>query len=43
MQAARQARIRAYMEGLRAKAKVVDRRKEIFRAPTAEQQQASGG
>ncbi len=33
IQAARQARYRAYVEGLRAKAKVVDRRNEVFRAP----------
>jgi peptidyl-prolyl cis-trans isomerase D len=36
LRAARQARFRAYVEGLRATAKVVDRRKEIFRAPPAE-------
>ena len=30
--AARQARVQQYLEGLRAKAKIVDRRKEIFRA-----------
>jgi peptidyl-prolyl cis-trans isomerase D len=34
LQTARQARIRAYMDGLRAAANVVDRRKEIFRAST---------
>lgn len=33
IQAARQARYRAFVEGLRANAKVVDRRKEVFRAP----------
>ena len=35
VQAARQARIRAYVDGLRAAAKVVDRRKELFRPPAA--------
>ena len=35
LQAARQARIRSYIDGLRATAKVVDRRKEMFRAPSA--------
>jgi peptidyl-prolyl cis-trans isomerase D len=34
LQAVRQARIRAYMDGLRAQAKIVDRRKEIFRPAT---------
>ena len=33
IQAARQARYRAFVDGLRANAKVVDRRKEVFRAP----------
>jgi len=33
--AARQARVQQYLEGLRAKAKIVDRRKEIFRAQAA--------
>lgn len=37
IQAARQARVRAYMEGLRAIAKVVDRRKEIFRPPPTDE------
>ena len=36
LQAARQARIRSYIEGLRSAAKIVDRRKEIFRAPSAD-------
>jgi len=31
LQAARQARVRLYIDGLRAKAKVVDRRKELFK------------
>jgi hypothetical protein len=36
LQVARQARIRSYVEGLRAAAKIVDRRKEIFKAPAAD-------
>lgn len=35
LQAARQARLRAYVEGLRASATVVDRRKELFRPAAA--------
>lgn len=35
VQAARQARIRSYIDGLRSSAKVVDRRKEMFRPPSA--------
>jgi parvulin-like peptidyl-prolyl isomerase len=34
LQGARQARIRAYIDGMRATAKVVDRRKELFRPAT---------
>ena len=34
LQPARQARLQAYIEGLRQMAKVVDRRKEIFRPQT---------
>lgn len=33
--AARQARVQQYMEGLRAKAKIVDRRKQIFKSQVA--------
>lgn len=36
LQVARQTRIRSYIEGLRAAAKIVDRRKEIFKAPAAD-------
>lgn len=32
LSAARQARVQQYMDGLRAKAKIIDRRKEIFRS-----------
>jgi hypothetical protein len=35
MQAARQSRVEAYLDGLRQRAKVVDRRKEIFRPQDA--------
>jgi hypothetical protein len=35
MQAARQARVEAYLDGLRKRATVVDRRKEIFRPQDA--------
>ena len=35
MQAAREARVEAYLDGLRQRAKVVDRRKEIFRPQDA--------
>jgi peptidyl-prolyl cis-trans isomerase D len=35
LQAARQARLRTYIDGLRASATVVDRRKELFRPPAA--------
>jgi hypothetical protein len=35
LQASRQARVEAYMAGLRQRAKVVDRRKEIFRPQNA--------
>jgi len=35
LQAARQARVEAYLDGLRKRAKVVDRRKEIFRPQDA--------
>jgi hypothetical protein len=31
-QAVQQARIQQYMEGVRAKAKIIDRRKDLFRA-----------
>jgi parvulin-like peptidyl-prolyl isomerase len=34
-QAALQARMQQYMEGLRAKAKIVDRRKQLFKAQAA--------
>src|SRR5262249_2917088 len=34
-QAAEQARISQYMEGVRAKAKIVDRRKDLFKSQTA--------
>jgi peptidyl-prolyl cis-trans isomerase D len=35
-QAVQQARIQQYMEGVRAKAKIIDRRKDIFRAQSAD-------
>jgi len=38
---ARQARIQQYMEGLRAKAQIVDRRKEIFRAQGSAEAEAA--
>jgi hypothetical protein len=34
-QALQQARIQQYLEGVRAKAKIVDRRKELFRSQAA--------
>ncbi len=35
LEAVRQARIQQYVDGLRAKAKIVDRRKDIFRTQAA--------
>ncbi|MBI1968064.1 MAG: SurA N-terminal domain-containing protein [Gemmatimonadetes bacterium] len=42
VQAARQARIQAYLQGLRAAAKVVDRRKELYRTPAQAAEQTTG-
>jgi peptidyl-prolyl cis-trans isomerase D len=40
LNAARQARIQQYIDGLRAKAKIVDRRKDIFKRQTAAESEA---
>ena len=42
LQAARQGRVQAYLQALREKAKVVDRRKELYRTPAQAAEQPAG-